>query len=96
MQEDELIPVQHFCSSHQLEISFIDNLHHYGLLEITTLDEMACIHVAQLPLAEKMARLYSDLGINLEGIDVINHLLQRMEKMQDELIALKNKLDRYE
>ena len=39
--------------------------------------------------------LISDLDINLEGIAVITRLLKRMEKMQNEITQLKNKLDLY-
>ncbi|MDX1760458.1 MAG: chaperone modulator CbpM, partial [Arenibacter algicola] len=51
--------------------------------------------IQQLPKAEKILRLHSDLDINLEGIAVITRLLKRMEKMQNEITQLKNKLDLY-
>jgi hypothetical protein len=51
--------------------------------------------IQQLPKAEKILRLHSDLDINLEGIAVITRLLNRMEKMQNEITRLKNKLDLY-
>jgi hypothetical protein len=40
--------------------------------------------------------LYHELHINIEGIDAIHHLLQRIENMQHEIIALKNRLSFYE
>ena len=36
--------------------------------------------------------MYYDLSINIEGIDAIHHLLQRMEEMQNELHELRSQL----
>jgi hypothetical protein len=50
----------------------------------------------ELSKAEKIVRLYKDLDINLEGIEVINQLLYRIEILQGEIISLKNRLRLYE
>jgi hypothetical protein len=96
MQTDDLIAVNQFCSSHNLEISFIQTLQQHGLIEITTIEETTYLPVSELPYAERIVRLHQELGINMEGIDAIKYLLQRMENMQEEIIALKNKLSLYE
>ena len=75
MQKDDLVPAQEFCRSHRVEVSFIHTLQQYGLLEITTIEETIYLPVNELPQAERMARLHNDLGINIEGIDAIKHLL---------------------
>jgi hypothetical protein len=41
-------------------------------------------------------RLHYDLDINLEGIEAITYLLNRVKNMQAEIIALKNRLRLYE
>ena len=46
----------------------------------------------QLPEVERYSRMYYDLSINIEGIDAIHHLLQRMEEMQNELHELRSQL----
>jgi hypothetical protein len=96
MQKEDMIPAKEFCSSHNLEVSFIDTLQQYGLLEVTTIEETIYLPPDELPQAERMARLYSELGINIEGIDAIKHLLQRVRDMQHEIMLLKNKLSLYE
>ena len=45
---------------------------------------------------EKMIRLHYQLGINIEGMDVIYELLNRVESLQAEIIELRNKLNFYE
>ena len=72
------------------------SLQDFGLIELTVMDETSYIHHDQLAEAEKILRLFSELDINLEGIDVIIHLLNRIHSMQLEIQELKNKLRLYE
>jgi len=96
MQTRNLIAINEFCTSHNIEISFINSLHQTGLIEITNIEETGSIDVSQLGHLEKIVRFYFDLDINLEGIETINHLLERMQMMQNEIITLKNRLRLYE
>ena len=96
MQTKNYIAVNEFCISHNIEISFIDSLQQTGLIEIAFVEENAFIDAEQLERVEKFIRFYYDLDINLEGIETITHLLQRQRAMQDEIIALRNRLSLYE
>jgi hypothetical protein len=96
MLTKSLIPITEFCINHNIEISFISTLQQTGLIEITTIKETGFIDSDQLQQLEKIVRFYYDLDINLEGIETINHLLQRINSMQDEIIALRNRLRLYE
>lgn len=96
MQIDNFVAVQQFCISHNLEVAFIEILQQHGLIEITTIEEITYLPVSELPHAERIARLHHELGINIEGIDAIKYLLQRIESMQEEITTLKNKLSLYE
>jgi dynactin complex subunit len=94
MQKEDLISAKEFCSSHHLEVSFMFTLQQYGLVEVTTIEETVYLPASQLPQAERMARLHSELGINMEGIDAIKHLLKKVEEMQDEIVTLRNRLSK--
>ena len=96
IQTENLIDIHAFCINHQIDISFISSLQQTGLIEITTIKETAFIDVSKLQQLEKIVRLYYELDINLEGIESITYLLQRINLMQDEIISLKNKLRIYE
>ena len=96
MQTKNFIAVNEFCINHNIEISFIDSLQQTGLIEIAIVEETAFIDAEQLERVEKFIRFYYDLDINLEGIETITHLLQRQRAMQDEIIALRNRLSLYE
>jgi hypothetical protein len=96
MQEENLIPANEFCLHHNIEVSFIDSLKEYGLVEFTVIDDAPFVTIKQLTELEKLVRLRYELDINLEGIDAIIHLLKKLQGMQDEIIILKNKLRLYE
>jgi hypothetical protein len=96
MQTENLIAVNEFCISHNIEISFISSLQKAGLIELTIIEETFFIDADQLQQLEKIVHFYYELDINLEGIETINHLLQRINSLQDEIIMLKNRLRLYE
>jgi len=96
MKTDHLISLNEFCTSNDIEISFLSSLHEAGLLEITTIEEAGFFDSEQLQQLERYLRFYYELNINLEGIDAIKHLLCRVNTMHDEITALKNRLRLYE
>jgi len=96
METRDLILIEHFCANHEIEFSFIDSLHQFGLIEVIIHDDQKYLHQEQLKEVEKMMRMHYELDINMEGIDVISHLLKRMNSLQKELIETKNKLRLYE
>ena len=96
MQTVNLIAVNEFCINHHIEVSFISSLQQNGLIEITTMDETEFIDAEQLHQLEKFTHFYYDLDINLEGIETITHLLQKINAMQDEIVTLRNRLRLYE
>lgn len=96
MQIDKLIAINEFCVNHNIDVSFVSLLQQTGLIKITTIQESAFIDAEQLRQLEKFICLYYELDINIEGIETITHLLQRIIAMQDEIIALRNRLRLYE
>jgi DNA-binding LacI/PurR family transcriptional regulator len=96
MQKEYLIALDEFCANHNIEISFISSLQRTGLVEITTIKETGFIDAGQLQQLEKFILFYYELDINLEGIETISHLLERINSLQDEITTLKNRLRLYE
>jgi hypothetical protein len=96
MHTQDLIDINEFCINHNIRISFIGVLQRSGLIEITTIKKARFINSNQLQNLEKIVRLYYELDINLEGIETITYLLQRINSQQDEIIALRNRLRLYE
>jgi hypothetical protein len=96
MQTENLLPAGEFCERQNIEFAFLYSLHEAGLVSIETVAETAFIQTNQLPELEKFIRLHYDLEINVQGIEAVSHLLQRVQAMQDEITSLKNKLRMYE
>lgn len=96
MQDNTFISAKEFCTHHRIELSFIQSLHDYGLIEGNAAEEDYILPQEQLSTLERMVRLHYDLHINLEGLDAITHMLQRMDDMQRELSSLRNRLRLYE
>ena len=92
MEAKRLVPIDEFCSMQSIEISFIISLQKSGLVEVTTIKNQGYLDSAQLSQIEKYIVLYYDLDINVEGIETINHLLNRIDSMRQEIINLRNKL----
>lgn len=96
MQEESLIPASELCVHHNIEMSFIYSLQEYGLLEMVNREETIFIPAEQLSELEKLIRMHYELNINLEGIDAIRHLLNRLETVQQEMAHLRNLLKFYQ
>jgi len=96
MSREELISANDFCTHHRIEISFLQSLNEFGLIELDEEENDLFLHSAELDAIERMMRLHYDLAVNFEGIDVIKNLLNQMERMNEEVVQLKNKLRFYE
>lgn len=96
MHTEEMIPASEFCIHHNIELSFIYSLKESGLIEITSIEEKIFVPLSQLSLLEKLVRLYYEMDINLEGIETISYLLERLNDLQRQVISLNNKLRLYE
>ena len=90
--QPELIIVSEYCHKCHIELSFIDLLEEGGLIEVRTEGGEHYLLASQLPDVERYSRMYYDLSINMEGIDAIHHLLERMELMRREISTLRNQL----
>ena len=96
MNLENLIPIPQLCSHYELDMSFFVNLSEIGLLQITTVETTSYIDLDSIQKREKMIHLHQDLEVNIEGIDVVFNLLQKMDSLQNEVIALKNRLRLHE
>lgn len=96
MSLENFIPLHQLCAHYKAEMSFFTQMGDYGLIQITTIEESHYIHVDEASDVEKMIRMHYDLDINIEGIDTIFNLLEKIDALQAELTHTKNKLRRYE
>jgi len=91
-----MVPASEFCIHHNIELSFIHSLREYDMIQTVVKEERIYLPVSELPRLEKIIRLHFDLDINLEGVETITHLLERMEIMQERITQLTNRLKGFE
>ncbi len=92
MKTEDLIPAKDFCLHHNIEYSFISSLENSGLINVTSVRRSTFIHIDEMKKLEKFVRLYYEFDINIEGLETINHLLDKIEKMQKEIVSLRNRI----
>ena len=96
MAKANLISASEFCVYHNIEFALLSNLKEFGLIEIVQVQQTDYIPEEQLERLERMIRLHRELEINPEGIDTIDHLLEKLNRLQEEVIMLRNRLRLYE
>lgn len=94
--ETDWIIISEYCRKSHIEPSFIVLLYEEGLIDIREEGGREYLFVSQLQDLERYSRMYYDLSINIEGIDAIRHLLDRMNDMRSEINRLRSRLIRYE
>jgi len=95
MDTKNLIPIDQLCGVYEIPESFIDDLYSYELVEVIDTEDARYIPQDHIKDIEKLMRLHFDLNINYEGLDVVMHLLERIEELEKEVNYLKNKLSIY-
>ncbi len=96
MTTKDLIHVNQLCESYQVEVSFFNELHEFGLIEIIQEEQNLFVPQEKIEDVEKMIRMHQELHINLEGIDAVFNLLSQMEELKSELNQVRNRLRLYE
>jgi hypothetical protein len=96
MNIENFIPLDTLCTHYHMELAFFSNLNEIGLIEIRTVEQLQYVHQDSIYEIEKMIRMHQDLDVNLEGIDVVFNLLQKIDSLKKELIDVRNRLRLYE
>ncbi|WP_131539824.1 chaperone modulator CbpM [Pedobacter nototheniae] len=84
------ISVEQCCIYYKIELSFIQKLDQHGLISLISSGKEAFITYEQLNDLEKYIHFHYDLEINMEGIETVVHLLNRIKKLQHEVKLLRN------
>ncbi len=96
MNREDLIPAEEICIRYKVERQFVSSLFESGIIEVVIIEETEYIPNEHLGEFEKMIRLSRDLEINMEGLEAIHHLLQRIQSLHEDNRQLRNRLGLYE
>lgn len=95
METYTLIPVVDFCDAHCVEITLVKSFNDHGLIAIVEQEQALFIPEPEVKKLEQIIVFYRDLDINLEGIETIFMLLERIEALKNHVNLLENKLIRF-
>lgn len=90
MATHKKISVDQFCIYYEVETTFVYSLSEHGLIELMRSDQGDMIDFEQLAALEKYIHLHYELEINMEGLEAITHLLNRVQQLQHELRRLQD------
>lgn len=90
--ETELITIREYCVNYSVEPSFITALEDSGLIVLTVVNDDKFIHYKQLVEMERFVHFHYDLQINIEGIEAIMNLLEKIKHLQHEIDTLKSQV----
>lgn len=96
MSEEKLILVNQLCEHYQVEMSFFSDLDEFGFIEIIKVEDSHFIYREKISKVEKIIRLKEDLNLNLEGVDTVLNLLDKIDALKAELDTIKSRLRLYE
>lgn len=80
---------------YEIEESFIESLRDVGLIQVIDQDDDRFIEYDDLSDLEQFIRWHYEMDINVEGIDALRHMLQRVRSLQSEIERLGSELRFY-
>ena len=95
-RSNKYIPLQQLADFHKVSVSLLMEFADFGIVEITYTENAPYVQSQDLERCERALRLYRDLGINKEGIEIILEMRERQAKMQKEINRLKHLLKKHE
>ena len=80
----ERISREELVKIYNIELTFFDSLEESGLVKTETENDVKYLLFEELPAFERFANWHYDLDVNLPGLEVINHLLSKLEELRRE------------
>lgn len=80
---------------YEVDESFIESLHEVGLIHVVVNEQERFIEYDDLSDLEQFIRWYYEMNINVEGIDALRNMIERVKSLQSEVDKLRNELQFY-
>lgn len=95
MERNTNITLNDCCTHYKVTSTFLYSLAEHDLLQIVQEEEEAYIMHEELNKLERYIYFHFDMDINLEGLEVIAALLDKLEQAQKEKLRLEYMLHQY-
>ncbi|MDF4203189.1 chaperone modulator CbpM [Maribacter sp. SA7] len=96
MNSEDYIQIEVYCQQTRTPMKFIDDLLEFEMIEVQQIENKMYVDPQYIVEIERIYRLREDLGINMEGIDTLNHMIKKVNRLEQELKQLRDRLTIYE
>lgn len=96
MKDKEYILLEQYCKNTPINDSFIHALIEFDVIAPKQQQNDFYILEDEILEIERLFRLHDDLGVNVEGLGVINEMMSRMQQLESEMENLRKRLSLYE
>jgi len=96
MNSENYIQIDVYCQRTQTPMKFIDDLLEFEMIEVQQIENKIYVEPQYIVEIERIYRLREELGINMEGIDTLNHMIKKVNRLEQELKLLRDRLTIYE
>jgi DNA-binding transcriptional MerR regulator len=90
------IAVEEFCNLHGVEVKLIREFADFGLVSLHIEDNREFLPLKAITRLERTLRLFRELEVNKEGIEVILHMRQQLKKLRRQQVQLNSRLQQME
>ena len=93
METTNQVTINTFCQFHNVESQVIFTFQELGMVEIVEIESEYYLKEEKLSEVEQIIRLYKDLDLNPENVEVVLRLLTKIEILQKENRSLRRQLE---
>ncbi|MBE0651053.1 MAG: hypothetical protein IH595_09440 [Bacteroidales bacterium] len=87
------IKIEQLADFYNVNTQVIYELAEFGIINLKRESKQEIILHEDLDRCERAVRLYSELGVNKEGIEIILEMREKMERLQKELNLAQRRLN---
>ena len=90
------IEIEKFCTHHGVQVTLVREFADFGLVQLQEEEQKAVLPEAEIEKLERLLRLYNELGINKEGLEIILNMRDQLVSLHSELETIKYRLKQLE
>ena len=90
------IAIEEFCTHHGIQVTLIREFADFGLVQLQEQEQKAVVPAEGIEKLERLIRLYNELGINKEGLEIILNMRDQLVSLNSELETIRYRLRQLE
>lgn len=90
------ITLEEFCTHHNIEVTLIQEFAEFGLVPLHVQENRQFLPDTAIKQLERMLRLFRDLEVNKEGIEIILNMRKEIKQLRREANHLRYRLQQLE